>query len=96
MSATTAWDVEQRLTKKIEEMAKELGKQKDEIERLRSIAECATLNEVLSAIREYYNADVACTECTSMLLSNGLDPEPARLMQVMMKARAKVFRLAGF
>jgi len=53
------------------------------------------LIEVLAAIREYHDADVACRECAAMLLSDGIDPEPARLMQQMMKARTKMFRLAG-
>lgn len=53
------------------------------------------LNEILVAIHEYYDADVACRKCAAMLLSNGIDPEPARLMQVMMRAKTKVFKLAG-
>lgn len=52
-------------------------------------------SEILTAIREYHSAVVACDSCAKMLLSDSCDPEPARLMKTMLAARTKMFSLAG-
>lgn len=49
----------------------------------------------LLVINEYHKASTDCNSCSAMLLSNGLDPEPARLMAAMFAAREKMFSLAS-
>mgnify|MGYP001578400883 CR=1 FL=1 len=53
------------------------------------------LSKLKNAVNAYRLAMEKCDKCSSMLLSNGLDPEPAKLMAKMEEAKVKMFYMAG-
>ena len=52
-------------------------------------------NDLLFAVQRYYGAHMMCQKCAAILLSDGCDPEPARLMKALDDAREAMFKLAG-
>lgn len=56
--------------------------------------EQAKNKELLDAVTAFLLAEEACNQCSSMLKSNGVDPEPGRLMQVRQNAKDRLAALA--
>ena len=52
-------------------------------------------SELQRAVYRYYEAMQDASQCPAMLLSDGCDPEPARLMWELEKARVDMFEAAG-
>lgn len=51
--------------------------------------------ELTKAIKKYYDALIACNQCTELLLACGTDPRAAQIMQEMYTAESEMFALIG-
>lgn len=59
-----------------------------------NIQQCNHMEDLASSILQYKAAHEEADKCPAMLLSNGVDPEPARIMQRLDTKRYVMYELA--